>query len=139
MGITTRVKLLDDSVNSAKIAADTLVAADIDETASYNFTNTANTFVAQLIKTTRFMSAGTNTGFFLGTFELPANSTSTVVVNSVCTPQSFIFLVHEDSIGTTTGTSVSHYVSAKTSGSFTVSASTALPSAITIGYMIVNY
>ena len=46
MGVVKRVRILDDAVNTSKIAADTIIAADIDETAGYNFSNTGNTFSA---------------------------------------------------------------------------------------------
>lgn len=46
MGLAKRVRILDDAINTDKIAADTVIAADIDETAGFNFSNTGNTFSA---------------------------------------------------------------------------------------------
>lgn len=44
------VQLFDNSVKSRAIAPDTVVAADIDETVAYNFSNTSSSFAGILNK-----------------------------------------------------------------------------------------
>jgi len=37
-------KIRDNAVDTSKIAADTIIPADVDETKAYNFSNTSSTF-----------------------------------------------------------------------------------------------
>ena len=49
MGVIGRHKIFEpDAVNSAKIAADTIIAADIDETVAYNFSAVTSTLAGIL-------------------------------------------------------------------------------------------
>jgi len=42
--VVRKVRIMDSAVDSDKIAADTIVPADIDETVAYNFSSTSGTF-----------------------------------------------------------------------------------------------
>jgi len=48
MGIIGRAKLIDSGVNSAKIDADAVIPADVDETQDYNWTGAASTYTGAL-------------------------------------------------------------------------------------------
>jgi len=173
--VVRKVRLLNNSVDSYKIAADTVVAADIDETVAYsfsstgstfagnitgtlvgvgltqagaiNFTSTSSTYIANAMtsssvsandtastntQTEKLRSAGTNTGYFIGQFDFPAAATSTLVLNTVASATSMIFLGFEDD-------PVVRYFITNSSGSFTVTASSAPGVAITTNYTIINY
>lgn len=143
-----RVQMIDSIVDSSKIDADTIIAADVDETTPYNFTNTASTWVGALSRVasaevnsfsgtvctiTQLKAGGTGTGYYIGQFVFPAASTSTVVPNTVVTANSKVFISYKsDPV-------VRYYASAlSASTSFTLTASSAPAAASTIDYMIVN-
>jgi len=105
MGVITRVKLFENSVDTTKIAADTIIPADIDETRAYNFTNTSSTFgklpgglEIDAITITN-AAAGANNFSFNITFSSPPVCVATRVTTSTAQ-----YAVAFDSVTTTGGT-----------------------------------
>ena len=63
------VQLLDSSVGTTKIAADTIIPADIDQTQAFNFSSGSGTFAGR--------SSGTISGTLIGTIGSNATTTGT--------------------------------------------------------------
>jgi len=139
MGLTTRVKLFGEAVTTDKIAADAVIAVDIDETTPYNFTNQTSTWTGERFTGTlcKITQIGVTTigasNQFSGSIEFGAAWTSTVVANTIITDSAQIFYGYDDDPVTR------FYTSARSaSTSFTITASSAPAAGVTINYLIVQ-
>jgi len=97
--------------------------------------------------TTTLTSSGTGTGYVIQRVSYPVAMTSTVVLNSICTAQTVLFLqpvgwniATVATGGALTGSCVPYpSIGCCTAGSFTLSSGSAAGSVLPIDVMLVNY
>ena len=82
------VQLFDDSVKSRTIAADTIVAADVDETAEYNFSSTSSTWAGVVSDVQAGVVNNVVAGSTAVTFPREFSSVPYVVITPVTTSTS---------------------------------------------------
>jgi len=66
--VLNNVRLMDNAVTTGKVAADTIIPADVDETQAYNFSSTSGTFAGKISASTQdqALNLSSSSGTFAG-------------------------------------------------------------------------